>query len=247
MNFPKFSTLVVTFALAAGPSLAGPVYDTSFTYFARDNVGGTDNDIIRNTTGLTFNDGGEGSRFTLSLGVRNSFFDGDYPVDVQVEALRFRQWRTSTVGIGGRIGGFDGGEFSVEAMGYGIREWGDFTGRGVIGLQAVTGNDAFADGRNVGAFAVGEISYYPFDPLAFRAAVTVDDIDALATVGAEFAVPRLPVSLFADWTLALNRYRNDQYYNDFSFGIRIASPFNSLQERDRVSQMRALSRPVDPQ
>ncbi|QHQ34748.1 hypothetical protein [Algicella marina] len=245
----KIRTAVATICatLGAAPALAGPLYDTTFQYYARDNVGGTDNDIIRNTTGLTFGDDGYGSRFALSLGVRNSFFDGDFPVEAQFEALRFRQWRSSTVGFGGRIGGYDGGDMTAEGMVYGLREWGKVSARGLVGLQAVSGEGGFADNRDVGAFALAEFSYYPVDELAFRFGLAADDIDVLGSVGMEFAANELPLSFFAEWTLALNRYRTDEYYNDFTFGFRISSPFSTLQERDRKSQRRALYRPVDPQ
>ncbi|MEO0912121.1 MAG: hypothetical protein AAFY59_03915 [Pseudomonadota bacterium] len=246
MLFFRF-LLAVMAACVAPAAFADAAFDTTFRYFARDNVADEDNDIIRNTTGVTFHDDGFGTRFALSLGVRNDFFEGEYPVDAQVEALRFRQWRTSTIGFGGRIGGYDGGDLTAEALIFGYREWGDFSGRGLAGLQAVSGEGGFADNRDVGAFALAELSYYPFDQLAFRASVIGDDIDMLATLGAELGFGRFPVSVFADWTLALNRYRDDQYYNDFVFGFRISSPFSSLQERDRVSQWRATSRPVDPQ
>ncbi|MEO0387845.1 MAG: hypothetical protein AAF281_09990 [Pseudomonadota bacterium] len=98
----------------------------------------------------------------------------------------------------------------------------------------------------MGGLALAEVSYYPFDAVALRTALTLDDVDLLGTIGGELKLGALPVSLFADWTVAVDGYRDDAFYNDFVFGFRITSDFTSLRARDRKTQIRALHRPVDP-
>lgn len=237
--------LALLAALAAPHAKAQPLFDASLNYFARDNVAGNDNDIIRSSIGASFDKGAAGYRLELDLGVRNNFFEGSYPLDSRIAALRYYRLEQGSWGYGGRLSGFEGGEFGVEAMVYRMEERGPFTGRALFGLQGITGTDPFADSRNFSAFAVAEIAYYPTDALSLRASATLDDLDILGTIGAELGFGR--AALFADWTLAANRYRTDQYYNDFVFGLRITSPFTSLRARERGSQSRAFLRPVDPQ
>ncbi len=240
---PVLTAFIATLAV---PATAGTFYDTSFTYFARDNVADNDNDIIRNTTGLTWETPEGGWRGELSLGARNEFFEGDYPLDVRAAGLKFTRTPNGAFGFGARLSTIEDGESSGELLGFAERYWGNVTGRGLIGLQVGTEEGIVAEDREFSGIAMAELAYYPFNSLAVRSSVALDDVDVLTTIGAEFGPANWPVSLFADWTVAVNSYRADEYYNDFVFGFRITSTFGSLRDRDRTTQMRAIARPVDP-
>ncbi|MEM9811559.1 MAG: hypothetical protein AAF913_02730 [Pseudomonadota bacterium] len=238
--------LILALLLAPPAAGAETFWDTTFTYFARENVEDNDNDIIRGTAGITLEDGQGGWRGEVALGIRNEFFEGDYALDYGAAGLRFYSRDDGAWWAGGRVRGVEDGDVSGELLVGLERYWGPLTARGLAGVQALSDEDGFDDGRQVSGLALAEVSYYPFDIVSFRSSLTLDDADLLGAVGGELKLGRLPVSLFADWTVAVDGYRNDEFYNDFFFGFRITPNFASLRDRDRSTLIRALDRPVDP-
>ncbi len=151
--------LLLCIFFAAGAASADTFWDTSFSYFARDNVGGSDNDIIRNKTGLTVETQGGGWRAEAGLGIRNEYFGGSYPLDWQAAGLVFQDSGEGVWTAGARLSGIEDGDAAAEALlGY-TRFWGPITTRGLFGLQYVSGDAVFEGGRGVGGLDLAEVSY----------------------------------------------------------------------------------------
>lgn len=240
-----FRYIAILLALGS-PASAQPLADLTLNYYARENVNFVDNDIIQAVGGLTFPGPEGGTRWTLGLGVRNEFFEGEFPYDVEFGALRYWNRQSGLRGIGFTFRAAEEEGVSMDLGAFTTYERKYWGARGLAGVQAITGNSPFSDGRHVTAFAVGEASVYPLENVVLRGAVTLDDVDFLGTVAWEVKVPYLPLSLGMEWTGSLGNFRADQFYNDLNYQIRYVHRFGSVRQRDRERPIRAMYRPINP-
>lgn len=228
------------------PVSAQSTFDFALSYYARENVGGSDNDLLFATGGLTWADADGGYRLAVTLGARQEFLNGDFTFDAELSALRFWNWDQGQWGGGLTLRNGIGHGTAIDLAGFGTYRASNWGLRGLVGLQGVAGDEEIASGRAVGYLALAEASFYPFENLALRGMVTLDDIDVLATTAFEYKMSRFPVSIGMEWTASIGNYRSEQHYNDLTFQLKYERKFRTIRQRDNALPIRAIYRPVSP-
>lgn len=242
--------LLALLTVLPGLALAQPTYDFTLEYAARDTVEvgdafGVDNDRFIGTLGAAWTHGAGGTRAALTLGVRNEYFEGPYPIEVEVEGAHYRADDRVLTGFGGRVGGVEGRAFHAEIGAVGEIRGDYWTARAYAGGQKLTAEWPNADGRLDG-FVTTEGTLYPADWLLVRAGASLESRgQPMAHIGGEIR-PFGPLSAYADFVVA-DRFRDEAFYNDFRFGLQLSFGFPSLRERDRAQNLRLLWRPVAAQ
>ena len=243
--------LVLAVATAAGAARAeGVTFDGAFAYSARDEVTdqndpdeSLDNDIIRLTTALSWGVGDGQMRAALEFGAMNNFFDGNYPADYGAELDYGRRVGDIRYGLAGRVRASDELSTSWE-LAYGLQRLGEqFDLRGLAGVQLVEDADDVRGRSESSLYGLAEATVYATQNWAISAAIQGDVDGAVWGAGTEYRGRNWGgFSVFLDYGVAMDDYRDVPSYDEFVGGIRYIPGGGDTLREQRQSNLGVLMR-----
>lgn len=242
--------LTALLGLAGAAQAEGVTFDGAFSYSARDEVTdqnnpdeSLDNDIIRLTTALSWGVGDGQMRAALELGAMNNFFDGNYPADYGAELDYGRRVGDMRYGLAGRVRASDELSTSWE-LAYGLQKLGEtFDLRGLAGVQLVEDADQVRGRSESSVYGLGEATIYATPNWAISAAVQGDVDGAVWGAGTEYRGRNWGgFSVFLDYGVAMDSYRDVPSYDEFAGGIRYIPGGGDTLREQRQSNLGVLMR-----